>query len=293
MDEIKRMLIDGEWVLSDSGLYKDIINPADQSKIATVTRGTKEDVQKAVKAAKRAYYDDGWCDVTITQRSQLLNQFADEMERNVVELATLETLNTGKAYLESEYDVYDSAACVRYYADLINKPMEQTYTVADPNIKTMLVREPIGVVGMISAWNFPISLAIWKIAPALAAGNAIVFKPAEITPLSAILLFELLQKVGFPRGVINLVLGSGSVVGNEIAENPEIDKVAFTGGIQAGRAIMRAAAGNMKGISLELGGKSPCIMFADADFATAVDYALYGMFYNQGEVCSASSRILV
>ena len=157
----------------------------------------------------------------------------------------------------------------------------------------MTVREPLGVCALIVAWNFPISLAIWKLAPALAAGNAIILKPSEITPLSAILMTEMMEKVGFPKGVVNLVMGAGATVGNTLASSLDVDKVAFTGGIVTGRKIMCAASSNVKGISLELGGKSPNIIFADADFDTAVDYGLYGMFYNQGEVCSAGSRILV
>lgn len=294
MAEKLKMLIDGEWVFSSSNEIKEIINPYDQSVIALAPRATLEDTRRAIRAAKRAFYEDGWADTTQAELAEKLFKFADLMERDAKRLATAETLNTGKAYIESEYDVYDSAACVRYYAGLISKPTGQTYQVAaDPNVVAMTVREPVGVCGMVSAWNFPISLAIWKIAPALAAGNTIVFKPAEITPMSAVILFELLEEAGYPKGVINLVLGRGSVVGNEIAESHDVDKIAFTGSIAAGQSIMRAAAGNMKQISVELGGKSPSVMFADADFDTAVDYALFGMFYNQGEVCSASSRILV
>lgn len=291
--EVGRMLIDGEWVLSSSNETRDIINPADGSIIAIVAEGTAEDTKKAIAAAKRAFYEDGWGESSPYERAALLNQFADELEANVSDIAKIETMNTGKALIESEYDVYDSAAILRYYAGLVTKPSGQTYRVNDPNIHAMTVREPIGVCGLIVAWNFPISLAIWKIAPALAAGNTIVLKPSEITPLSAIKMFELMEKAGFPKGVINLVMGSGAAVGSELAESDDVDKVAFTGGIVTGRKIMKAATGNMKGISLELGGKSPNIIFADADFDTAVDYGLYGMFYNQGEVCSAGSRILV
>lgn len=294
MAEKLKMLIDGEWVYASSNEFKTIINPYDQSEIGYAPRATVEDTRKAIAAAKRAFYEDGWSETPACELAKMMNKFADLMEANVDRLATAETLNTGKAYIESEYDVYDSAACCRYYAGLVSKPSGQTYDIAaDKNVVGMTVREPIGVCGMVSAWNFPISLAIWKIAPALAAGNTIVFKPAEITPMSAIILFELLTEAGYPKGVVNLVLGSGSVVGNEIATSHDVDKVAFTGSIGAGQSIMKAASGNMKQISVELGGKSPSVMFADADFETAVDYALFGMFYNQGEVCSASSRILV
>lgn len=291
--EIGKMLIDGQWVLSSSNKTRDIINPADSSVIAIVAEGTADDAKKAIAAAKRAFYEDGWGDMPAYERATLLNKFADELEANVNDIARIETMNTGKALIESEFDVYDSASILRYYAGLVTKPTGQTYRLNDPNVQAMTVREPIGVCGLIVAWNFPISLAIWKIAPALAAGNTIVLKPSEITPLSAIKMFELMEKVGFPKGVINLIMGSGATVGNELAESHDVDKVAFTGGIVTGRKIMKAAAGNMKGISLELGGKSPNIIFSDADFDTAADYGLFGMFYNQGEVCSAGSRILV
>ncbi len=291
--EIGKMFIDGEWVLSSNNETREIINPYDNSVITKVAEGTVEDTKRAIQAAKRAFYEDGWGDTPAYERAALLNKFADEMEANVNEIARLETLNTGKALIESEYDVYDSANILRYYAGIVTQPTGQTYQLNDPNVQAMTVREPLGVCGLIVAWNFPISLAIWKIAPALASGNTIVFKPSEITPLSAIKMFEMMEKVGYPKGVVNLVMGTGATVGNELSESLDVDKVAFTGGIVTGRKIMQAATSNMKGISLELGGKSPNIIFADADFETAVDYGLYGMFYNQGEVCSAGSRILV
>ncbi|WP_196605663.1 aldehyde dehydrogenase family protein [Pectinatus haikarae] len=293
MPEIKKMYIDGEWVPSSSGDTTAIINPATGEQIAVVAKGTRADARSAVKAAKRAFYEDGWWDSTAGERAELLNKFADEMEANVDELARVETMNNGKTLTESSYDVYDSAACLRYYAGLCTKPSGQTYAVPNPNVQSMTVREPIGVVGMIVAWNFPISLAMWKLAPALAAGNTVVLKPASYTPLSAVMLFEMMERAGFPKGVVNLVLGSGADVGDELAANTDVEKIAFTGSIEAGSSVMRAAANNVKGICLELGGKSPVVVFDDADIATAVDYAAFGIFYNQGEVCSAGSRILV
>jgi len=291
--ETGKMLIDGEWVLGSSNETRDIINPSRGCVICSVAEGTINDTQKAIAAAKRAFYEDGWSEVTPDDRSRMLYKFADLMEENIYELARLETLNTGKAFVESQYDVYDSVEIIRYYAELIMKVTEQNFELDEKNMRGMIVREPIGVCALIVAWNFPISLAIWKIAPALAAGNTIVFKPSEITPLSAIKMFELIEKAGFPKGVVNLVMGPGAVVGSELSESMDVNKIAFTGGIATGRKIMQAAAGNIKGITLELGGKSPNIIFADADFDNAVDYGLYGMFYNQGEVCSAGSRILV
>ena len=289
----EKMLIGGRWVDAASGETQAIINPFDASVIAQVGKAGAEDANQAIAAAKRAFYENGWGETAAPERSRLLNAFAGLMEKGAEELARLETLNTGKAIVESQCDVADSIACLHYYAGLVNKPLGYTYSVSDPAVCGFSVREPVGVCGMISAWNFPISLAVWKIAPALAAGNSIVFKPAELTPLSAIRMFEMLEKAGYPDGVVNLVTGPGRVVGQTIAESDDVDKVAFTGGIDAGRHVMRAAAGNMKNISMELGGKSPNIIFADANFDAAVDYGLFGIFYNQGEVCSAASRLIV
>lgn len=187
----------------------------------------------------------------------------------------------------------DSVTCFRYYAGLIDKPLGQTYTVPDPNTHAMVVREPIGVCGQIVPWNYPLMMAAWKLAPCLAAGNTTVFKPSELTPLSTIKLFEIFEEVGIPTGVANLVLGAGDPVGQEIAENEDIDKVVFTGGTVTGRKIMQAATKNLKGIGLELGGKSPCIVFDDVDLETTVDWALFAIFCNQGEVCSAGSRLIL
>ena len=291
--ETGKMFIGGEWVASSSGETREVINPYDASVICHVAEDTVEDAEHAIAAAKKAFYEDGWGDTPAYERAALLRSFADEMEANVEKLAKAETLNTGKALIESEYDVYDSANILRYYAGIVTQPTGQTYDLNDPAVHAMTVREPLGVCALIVAWNFPISLAIWKLAPALAAGNAIILKPSEITPLSAILMTEMMEKVGFPKGVVNLVMGAGATVGNTLASSLDVDKVAFTGGIVTGRKIMCAASSNVKGISLELGGKSPNIIFADADLEGAVEWAMIGIFFNQGEVCSAGSRILI
>lgn len=231
-------------------------------------------------------------DTSAVERARLLFEVADIIEKRSEELAYLETIDNGKALRETKCDLSDSAACLRYSAGLTTKPHGMTYEVPD-DVQAMVVREPIGVCGMIVPWNYPLLMSIWKIAPALAAGNTIVFKPSELTPLSAIKLFEIFEEVGFPKGVVNLVLGAGETVGHEIAVNMEVDKVAFTGGTSTGRSIMKAASSNIKNISLELGGKSPNIVFDDADFETAVDYALFAIFCNQGQVCSAGSRLIL
>jgi len=293
MSDIGRMYIDGEWVLSGSGETREVINPADGSILASVTEGTADDVKKAVAAARRAYDKDGWQDTTPHVRAALLRAVCAKLERDREPLLKLETLDNGKPLRETGYDVDDTIGCFRYYAGMAEKPTGQTFSVPDPNIQTMVVREPIGVCGQIVPWNYPLLMAAWKLAPALAAGNTVVFKPSELTPLSAIRLFEIFEEVGFPKGVVNLVLGAGATVGHEIAANHGVDKVAFTGGTKTGRSIMQAATGNLKGISLELGGKSPNIVFADADLESAVDYALFAIFCNQGQVCSAGSRLLL
>jgi betaine-aldehyde dehydrogenase len=293
MDGVKKMLIGGEWVDALDGGLREIRNPCNGELIARVAEGGAGDARRGIAAARKAFDTGEWSGMRGPDRAKLLWAFADAMESHAAELAKIETLNTGKALIESEYDVYDSAACFRYYAGLVNKPLGQTYNVQDPAVQSLTVREPIGVCGLISAWNFPMSLAAWKLAPALAAGNTLVFKPAALTPLSNLIMFELFEKTGFPPGVVNIVTGPGEAVGQTIAESPEVDKVAFTGGVDAGRRVMIAAAGNIKGITLELGGKSPNIIFADADFDAAVDYGLFGAFYNQGEVCTASSRLIV
>ena len=293
MEGIGRMYIDGQWVLSASEETRRVINPANGEVIATVAEGAAEDVKTAVAAAKRAFYKDGWQDTTPQERAALLFKVADGIGELAGEITELEVKNNGKPLREAGYDVSDAIECFRYYAGLAAKPHGQTYGVPDKNMAAMVVREPIGVCGQIVPWNYPLLMGAWKIAPALAAGNTIVFKPSEITPLSAIKLFEIIERARFPKGVANLVLGAGATVGNEIASNMDVEKVAFTGGTKTGRSIMHAAAGNIKNISLELGGKSPNIVFADADFDTAIDYALFGIFANQGQVCSAGSRLIL
>ncbi|AMM95348.1 betaine-aldehyde dehydrogenase [Peribacillus simplex] len=286
------MFINGKWVNSTSGEKRDVLNPATGEVIATAAEGTQEDVDAAVEAAKYAFYEGGWWGTPAVERARILFKIADKIEEKAEELAALETLDNGKPLREARYDIDDSAACFRYYAGLATKPTGQTYEVPDGQ-QAMVVREPIGVCGQIVPWNFPLMMSAWKLAPALAAGNSVVFKPSEVTPVTAVKLFEIMDEVGLPKGVANLVLGAGPVVGQAIAEHEEIDKVAFTGGTETGRKIMEASLGNLKKVTLELGGKSPNIVFADSDFETAVDYALYGIFCNQGQVCSAGSRLLL
>lgn len=286
------MFIDGEWVEAGSGETREIINPANGDVIAVVTEGGEQDARKAIRAARKAFDEGEWPEMSAYDRANLLLKVADKLEERADEFARTDTLDNGKPLREAAFDAADAVACFRYYAGLATKPHGQTYDVADP-MQAMVVREPVGVCGQITPWNYPLLMAVWKLAPALAAGNTVVFKPSEITPLSPIKLFEIFEEVGFPKGVCNLVLGPGPTAGNEIAGSHLVDKVAFTGGTETGRKIMQAATGNLKKISLELGGKSPNIVFADADFETAVDYALFAIYAGQGQVCSAGSRLLL
>ncbi|MBD2865305.1 aldehyde dehydrogenase family protein [Paenibacillus oceani] len=292
IDGIGKMYIGGEWVGSLSGKTREITNPATGECIAVVTEGGLEDVRHAIETARHTFDETGWRDTSSRERARLLFALADKIEQHVDELARLETLNNGKPLGEAESDVSSAASCFRYYAGLITKPHGQTYEVPYP-IQAMVVREPVGVCGQIVPWNFPLMMAAWKLAPCLGAGNVTVFKPSELTPLTAIRLFELIEEVGFPRGVANLVLGEGRTVGAELAASHLVDKVAFTGGTETGRSVMRAAAGNIKKVSLELGGKSPNIVFADADPSIVAEYVMYGIYIGSGQVCSAGSRLLI
>lgn len=287
-----KMYINGEWVEAQSKETREIVNPANGEVIALSAEGDVADARHAIQCARQAFDSGIWSELPASERARYLFAIADRLEQQAEEIGRLETLDNGKPLRETAFDVADAAACFRYYAGMVTKPDGQTYHVADP-VQAMVVREPVGVCGLIVPWNYPLLMGVWKIAPALAAGNTIVFKPSEVTPVTAIKLFEIIEEVGIPKGVANLVLGAGATVGNELAESHLVDKISFTGGTVTGRSIMKAAAGNIKKISLELGGKSPNIVFADADFETAVDYALFGIFSNQGQVCSAGSRLLL
>jgi betaine-aldehyde dehydrogenase len=290
---VKKMHINGVWVLANSNKIREIINPANEEIIALVTEGDEKDVKKAVKAAKIAFYEDQtWANFSAAERGALLTKVADLIEQNVNDIAMAETLNNGKTISESEGDVYGAASIFRYFGGIASTPTGSTYNLTK-SLYAMTVREPIGVCGLIVPWNYPIVIAAGCIAPALAAGNTIVFKPSSITPLSAIMLFEIIEKAGFPKGVANLVLGDGRTAGSEIASNLDIDKIVFTGGTDTGRGIMKVAAANIKNLSLELGGKSPIVVFDDADFVTALDYVMLGAFLSQGEVCVSGSRLLL
>jgi betaine-aldehyde dehydrogenase len=293
---IKQNYINGQWRSAVNGGTRDVINPCNAQVIGIVADSTAEDTQLAIAAAKSAFYQTGeWRRMSGPKRADFMYRIADAIKARLEELAVLDTLDNGKPLREARCDVEDAVACFRYYAGLIGKPQGGVYEVADGfgPMHAYCVHEPIGVCGLITPWNYPLLMASWKLAPALAAGNCVVFKPSELTPLSAVALFEIFDQVGLPAGTANLILGTGPAAGQELAQSHDVDMITFTGSTRTGQIIASAAIGNLKKVGLELGGKSPNIIFADADFEGAVEWAMIGVFFNQGQVCSAGSRILI
>lgn len=293
---ICRNYIDGAWVDASDGKTRKITNPATGEVIALTAEGNEKDARLAIAAAKRAFYEDRtWRDTSGPDRADMLLKIADLMQVRRDEIARTDTMDGGKPLREAEGDIDDAIHCFRYYAGLICAPQGGVYEVQDGfgPMHTYCIHEPVGVCGQITPWNYPVLMAAWKLAPALAAGNTIVFKPSTNTPLSAVILFEIFEQAGLPAGTVNLVMGAGATVGNEIAASKDVDMVTFTGSTQTGQEIARAAVGNLKKIGLELGGKSPNLIFEDCDLEGAVEWAMMGTFFNQGEVCSACARIYV
>jgi acyl-CoA reductase-like NAD-dependent aldehyde dehydrogenase len=288
-----RMVIGGESVDAVDGATFDLVNPATGRPIGTAPLGGRADVDRAVEAARAAFDErKGWASWAAGKRGRSLAKLADLVKKNSDELAWLESRNGGKPITSARGEVIGSSLVFDYYAGAANKVYGQTIPVSKPGID-MTLREPIGVVGLIVPWNFPLLMAAWKVAPALAAGNTAILKPASYTPLTAIRLGELALEAGIPAGVLNVVTGPGGTAGASIAAHPGIGKVAFTGETTTGQEIMRLAAGNVKKISLELGGKSPSIVFADADLERFAKESPYSVFDNCGQDCCARSRILV
>jgi len=288
-----RMMIGGEQVEAADGQTFDVVNPATGSIIASAPLGGREDVDRAVAAARKAFDDPkGWATWAAGKRGRTLAKFAALVKGNSEELAQLETANGGKPITSSRGEVVGASLVFDYYAGAANKVFGQTIPVSKPGID-MTLREPIGVVGLIIPWNFPILMASWKLGPALAAGNACILKPASYTPLTAIRLGELALEAGIPAGILNVVTGPGGSAGASIAAHPGVGKIAFTGETTTGQEIMRLASSNVKKISLELGGKSPNIVFADADLKKFAKESPYSVFDNCGQDCCARSRILV
>ncbi|MEX2626400.1 MAG: aldehyde dehydrogenase family protein [Ilumatobacteraceae bacterium] len=290
MDEL---YVDGVWCRPRAGGTRQIVDPFDGQPVRTVAEADAHDTRLAIAAARRAFDDTDWPWRPGVERGRSLLRLADAVETDREHLAALETQDTGKTLVESRMDMDDIAGVVRYYASLADKDAGEVIDAPIPGLHSVVHHEPVGVCAQISPWNYPLLQASWKFAPALAAGNTVVIKPSELTPLTTIRVVELMEQVGFPAGTVNLVLGAGPSVGAELAASDDVDLVSFTGGIETGQQIMRAAAGNLKRIALELGGKNPNIVFADADFETAVDYALLAVFLHAGQVCSAGARLLV
>ena len=286
------MYVNGKFVPAKSGKWFPVYDPATEEIIAEVPDAGAEDVDAAVAAARDAFENGAWSKTTAQDRGRVLFRIAEKLRAETAGLAELETRNCGKPIVESEYDVADAATCFEYYGGLATKVMGQVNPVP-ANALSLSMREPVGVAGQIIPWNYPLLMAAWKLAPALAAGCCCVLKPAEQTPLTALEFARWFEEVGLPAGTVSVVTGFGETAGAPLATHPLVNKVAFTGSVEVGKKIARAAADSLKRVTLELGGKSPNIFFADADFEAAIDGALFGVFINQGEVCSAGSRILV
>src|ERR1700739_3016973 len=287
-----RMLIGGKWV--EGSKHFDTINPATGEVLTQVPEASAIDVDRAVQGARQAFEDRSgpWRKMSASERGRLIWRLADLLEKNIDEFAELETLDNGKPIFESRYvDMPMVIDVLRYYAGWATKIHGETVNTFESAF-TYTVREPVGVVGAIVAWNFPLLLASWKPGPALACGNTVVLKPAEQTPLTALRLGELAAEAGFPAGVLNIVTG-GPETGKALVSHPGVDKIAFTGSTVVGKEIMRSAADTLKRVTLELGGKSPNIVFADSDIDSAVKGAINGIFYGKGEVCNAGSRLFV
>ncbi len=289
----RSLLIDDQWVGAASGKTFPVYNPATGLVLAQVAEADKEDVDRAVRAARRAFDGGPWSKMTGSQRGKLLWKLADLVEANLQELAELESLDNGKPLAVAKVaDLPLTADMFRYMAGWATKITGSTIPWSAPNeYLSYTLREPVGVVAQIIPWNFPLLMAAWKLAPALATGCTVVLKVAEQTPLSALRLGELIQEAGFPKGVVNILAGYGETAGAALAAHDDVDKVAFTGSTEVGKLIVKAAAGNLKKVSLELGGKSPTIVFADADIDGAIPGAASAIFFNHGQCCCAGSRL--
>lgn len=291
MDVLNKLLIGGEWVDGVEGRTIDVTNPYDGSLITQVAEATETDVDLAVASAKAAFKE--WGKMQASERGRLLLKLADAIEENAEELAQLESLDTGHPIRDTRnLDVPRTAYCFRYFGGMADK-LEGSVIPVETGFLNYTEREAIGVVGQIVPWNFPLMFTSWKMAPALAAGNTIVIKPSEITPLSTLRIAQLMLEVGFPKGVVNVVVGYGHSAGARLSEHPDVGKIAFTGSTATGQRIVQASSGNLKKVQLELGGKGANIVFADANIPKAVGGSAWAIFHNQGQACIAGSRILL
>jgi len=287
------LFIGGAWRSALDERTREIRCPADGSLVGVVDEAGGKDTVEAIAAARRAFDEGPWPGTPAGERGDLLLRVADLMVRDKDVLARAESLDTGKRLVESAYDIDDIVNCFRYFGRLVASETGRVIDTGSPSVDSRVVYEPVGVCALITPWNYPLLQTAWKVAPALAAGNTFVLKPSELTPHSAIHLMRLLDEAGLPAGVANLVLGAGPEAGAPLGDHPDVDLLSFTGGLQTGRRLMAAAAGTVKKVALELGGKNPNIVFADADFDTAVDMALTAVFLHSGQVCSAGARLLV
>ncbi|WP_426240797.1 aldehyde dehydrogenase family protein [Pararhizobium sp. DWP1-1-3] len=291
-----RLYIDGAWVRPEKGGTLDVIDPATEQVIHKAPAGTSGDIDKAVKAARYAFDSGPWPKFTGTERAVYLRAIAAKVTEKREFLARLEVADNGKPLPEALWDIDDVAGCFNYYATLaeeLDHHPEETIPLSEPRFSSRVVREPLGVVGAITPWNYPLLMVSWKVAPALAAGCTMVLKPSELTPLTALELGVIAEEVDLPAGVLNIITGTGVQAGEPLTEHPLVDKLAFTGSVSTGRKVMMAGAQDIKTVSLELGGKSPFVIFADSDIEKAVEWIMFGIFWNQGQVCSATSRVLV
>ncbi|MGR3198956.1 MAG: aldehyde dehydrogenase family protein [Paracoccus sp. (in: a-proteobacteria)] len=291
-----QLFIDGAFVASASGQTFDVVDPANRQVFHQVARGNAQDVDRAVQAARRAFDDGPWPRMSGADRAAVLRRMGDLIAERKDELARIEVQDNGKPLPEAIWDIEDTAGVFHFYADLaarLDNSAEQDIALAMEGFTSKAVKEPIGVAGAIIPWNFPMLMASWKVAPALAAGCCMVLKPSELTPVSALELGQIALDAGLPAGVLNIVTGFGAEAGQPLTEHPGVDKLAFTGSVPTGSKIMSTAARDIKAISLELGGKSPLVVFADTPLDEAVEWIMFGIFWNQGEVCSATSRVLI
>ncbi|MFD2797151.1 aldehyde dehydrogenase family protein [Promicromonospora vindobonensis] len=287
------LYIDGIWAAAAAGGTREIRCPADGSLVAEVSEATAADTERAISAARRAFDTGPWRATTAPERGELLHRVAELLTERAEDFARAESRDTGKRLVESRIDIDDCIACFRWYAKVAGVDAGRVVDAGSPDVLSRVVHEPVGVCGLISPWNYPLLQAVWKVAPCLAAGNTFVLKPSELTPHTAVLLMEVLTDAGVPAGVANLVLGAGPEAGAPLSSHADVDMVSFTGGLATGRIIAASAAATVKKVALELGGKNPNIIFADADFDAAVDNALNGAFVHSGQVCSAGARLLV
>jgi betaine-aldehyde dehydrogenase len=287
------LFINGAYRNPSSGSYAKVVSPIDLQAFAEVAMADESDAKIAIDSAKKAFYGGKWRRMTSRERGKLLICLGGLLRERSLDFARIETIQTGKPIREALQDVMDAAKCFEFYGELADKTFGEVPTIEDLDTLAFVLREPLGVVGIIVPWNFPLLLSSWKLAPSLACGNTCVLKPSELAPITPLMLGELFKEAGFPEGVVNIINGYGEVAGAEIARSCDVDMVSFTGSTETGREIMRLASSNVKKLSLELGGKSPLLVFGDSDLDFAAEQSVYGAFFNQGQVCSATSRVLV